>query len=246
VADRSPGEPVGCLALLVGLVALLVVATATGPGRRLLGSVAPGAVATLVPGAGASAVEEQRQALDVEAEALREEARRLREERMTARKERMLAIAARHREGERRQYHRIRLDNRCRYAIAVALYYRDLDLSFVTRGWWEVAPGATMTTDAMTRDPEFYLYAENRAVGRTWDGAGQSGAIAREIGDEKFDQLDGEPLLFREPRTASFARRDTGAEWADAVETFECPVEETPPPGAVVRAPSAEQGPRNP
>lgn len=243
---RSPGEPVGCLALLVGVAALLVFAAATTPGRRLIGSIAPDVAATLVPEGAISAVEERRAAKDAEAEALREEARRLREERMTARKERMLAIAARHGEGEGRQFHRIRLDNRCRYAIAVALYYRDLDLSFVTRGWWEVAPGATMTTDAMTRDPVFYLYAENQAVGRTWDGAGTEGAIAREIGDEKFDQLDGEPLLFRASRTATFARRDAGPQWRDAVETFECPVEETPPPGTVVKPPSAEQGPRNP
>lgn len=245
MGHRSPGEPVGCLALLVGLAALLVVATATAPGRRLLGSIATDVAPTLAPQS-QTAVEERRLTLGAEAEALREEARRLREERMTARKERMLAIAARHREGERREYHRIRLENRCRYAIAVALYYRDLDLSYVTRGWWEVAPGATMTTDAMTRDAAFYLYAENQAVGRTWDGAGKGGAIAREIGDEKFDQLDGEPLLFRASRTASFARRDAGPRWADAVETFECPVEETPPPGTVVKAPSAEQGPRNP
>ena len=46
--------------------------------------------------------------------------------------------------------------------------------------------------------------------------------------------------------SAVFAKRDTGPQWTDALETFECPVEEAPPRGTVAKPPSAGQGPRNP
>jgi uncharacterized membrane protein len=245
MGQRSPGEPIGCVALLVAVAALAGVLTTSSAGRRLAGSIVPGAAATAKgSGNAASELDGRRQALDAEAEALRGETRRLRDERMSARKERLLAIAARFRDGERRQYHRLRLRNTCRYAIAVALHYRDLDESWVTRGWWEVAPGGSTTTDAMTHDAVFYLYAENQAVGRTWEGKGTDGALSLTVSDERFDQLDGEPFVYGAPRTASFAKRDSGPQWTDPVETFECPVEETPPPGAVARPPSAEQGPQ--
>src|SRR5512141_2167643 len=102
---NSPGEPIGCVALLVGLAALLIVASTTTPGRRLLGSRLPGlggppAVAGAAPDPGLAA---QREAMATQIEALGDEARRMREERMSARKERMLAIAAGYGEGERRQ-----------------------------------------------------------------------------------------------------------------------------------------------
>lgn len=245
---NSPGEPIGCVALLVGLAALLIVASTTTPGRRFLGSLVPGlagppAVAGTAPDPGLAA---QREAMATQIEALGDEARRMREERMSARKERMLTIAAGYGEGERRQYHRIRLRNTCRYPVATALHYRDLDDSPVTRGWWEVAPGDSVTTDAMTRDAVFYLYAENQGVGRTWDGRGRDDALPLVVSDEKFDLVEGEPRLFRAARSVSFAKHDAGPQWTDALETFDCPVEEAPPRGATAKPPSAEQGPRKP
>jgi hypothetical protein len=96
----------------------------------------------------------------------------------------------------------------------------------------------------MTRDSVYYVYAENGSVGRTWDGHGRADALELAISDDKFDQLDGEPFVFRSPRTVSFAKYTAGVEWTDPEETFECPVEETPPPGSVARPPSAAQGPR--
>lgn len=236
MSQRPQGEPIGCLALLVAVGAL---AAGTPPGRALVGSLFPGAS---TPPSTSSAPASRAPAGP--SEELGEELRRMRAERMSARKERMLSIAAGFRDGERREYHRLRLRNACRYTIAVALHYRDMDESWVTRGWWEIQPGATTTTDAMTRESAYYLYAENQAVGRTWDGRGTEGALELAIGDEKFDQLEGEGALFRAPRTVSFARRETGPQWGDALETFECPVEETPPPGVVAKPPSSEQGPR--
>jgi len=167
--QKHAGEPIGCLALVVGLVALGVAGSATDAGRRVLNSVSPalaGPPVTSAPAADASDTAPP-EALATDLATLAHEARRLRDERMSVRKERMLGIAARHVEGGRRQYHRSSLRNTCRYAMAVALHYRDLDDSFVTRGWWEVAPGADVLTDAMTRERVFYVYAENQSVGRT-------------------------------------------------------------------------------
>jgi uncharacterized membrane protein len=245
MSQRPPGEPIGCVALLVAIAALALALTTSPAGRRLLGSAVPGSTPPTSP-APATPADAQRQALDTEAEELKDEARRLRDERMTARKERMLALATRYENGERRQYHKLRLRNTCRYLVAVALHYRDLDESWVTRGWWEVAPGASLTADAMTREAVFYLYAENQSVGRVWDGKGSEGPVSLEISDDKFDQLQGEPFVFRAPRTVSFAKRSAGPEWTDPVETFECPVEETPPAGSVAKPPSSAQGPRRP
>jgi uncharacterized membrane protein len=238
MSQQNRAEPVGCLALVVAIAALAV-AYATSAGRPSIASLVPGGSASPTP-AGAPP---SRSTFDG-GEELRDELRRLREERMSARKERMLSVAAGFRDGDRREYHRLRLRNACRYTVAVALRYRDLDESWISRGWWEVQPGATTTTDAMTRDPVYYLYAENQSVGRTWDGRGTEGAVLLAIGDEKFDLLEGEPGLFREARTVAFARRDSGPQWSDPVATFECPVEETPPPGTTARPPSAEQGAR--
>lgn len=237
MGQQKSGEPVGCLALVVASAALAVAYTSAG--RPSIASLVHGAPASATP-PGASSP----RLPSGGGEELRDELRRLREERMSARKERMLALAAGFRDGERREYHRLRLRNTCRYTVAVALRYRDLDESWVSRGWWEVQPGATTTTDAMTREPGYYLYAENQSVGRTWDGKGTAGAVELAISDEKFDQLEGEPSLFSAARNVSFRRHDSGPQWTDPVATFDCPVEETPPPGTMAKPPSAEQGPR--
>jgi len=235
MSHRSQAEPVGCFALLLALVALFFAAIVNGPGRRLVGGLATdpsGAPAAGVPAA--------------ELGALREEIRLAREERMTSRKARLESVAEGYTEHGKRQYHRLAFDNRCRYAIAVALRYRDIDDAVVSRGWWEVPPGGTMVTDAMTRDGAYWFYAENQSVPRTWDGSGTDGAVDVTVSDEKFDQIEGEPPVLRAPRTVSFAKRATGAEWTDVTEPFECPVEEAPPKGSVAKPPSSGQGPLHP
>jgi uncharacterized membrane protein len=179
-----------------------------------------------------AALEEQRERRDEGNRLAADEARRLHEERMSLRKERMLAIADRLARGEGRGYRRIVLRNACSYAVAVALRYQDLDDSWVVRGWWEIPPRGEITTDAMTRDRQVHLYAENQAVGRTWDGTGGEGALDVEITDSKFDQVEGEPFLYATSRKASFFRRDAAEGSPDITEVFECPAEALPPRSA--------------
>jgi hypothetical protein len=243
MSERPQGEPVGCVALVVSLGALLLAATASQPGRRLLTPLFPALAASPSPPAAAASPGPD---LSSELEVLRDEIRLVREERMTARKERLEAVAAGYVERGRRQYHRIALENRCRDTIAVALHYRDIDGAMITRGWWEVAAGATVITDAATRDDAFWVYAENQAVGRTWDGRGADGAASKTISDLKFDQLDGEAVILASPRSVSFAKRSTGPQWTDSTETFECPAEEAPPKGTIAKPPASGQGPRRP
>ena len=225
MSQARQGEPVGCIALLVSIGALAFAVVTGGPERR---GPAPAAADP-----------------DRDREALREEIRLVHEERMTSRKERLKAVAEEYTEGGRRQYHRIALENRCRFTIAVALRYRDIDDATVARGWWEVAAGASTVTDAMTRDGAFWAYAENQSVGRTWDGGGTEGAVDVAVSDEKFDQVDGEPVHLKTPRPVSFAKHATGTVWSDATATFECPVEEAPPLGTIAKPPSSGQGPRH-
>jgi uncharacterized membrane protein len=179
-----------------------------------------------------AALEAERRRLAEQTRAAAEEGRRLHEERIALRKERMRAIADRFTRGEKREYTRVVLRNACPYAVAVALRYQDLDESWVARGWWEVSPGGSVTTDAMTRHRQLHLYAENQAVGRTWDGTGSEGALDVAITDSRFDQVEGEPFLYEGSRRATFFRREAAADFSDLTEVFECPAEAPPPRGA--------------
>lgn len=225
MSQPRQGEPVGCIALLVSIGALVFAVATVGSQRHLPAPASADA--------------------DKDREALREEIRLVHEERMTSRKERLKAVAEELTEGDKRQYHRIALENRCRFAIAVALRYKDLDDATVSRGWWEVAAGASTVTDAMTRDGAFWVYAENQSVGRTWDGSGTEGPVDIAVSDEKFDQIEGEPVHLKTPRPVSFAKHATSTEWSDTTATFECPVEEAPPKGTIAKPPASGQGPRH-
>jgi uncharacterized membrane protein len=176
-----------------------------------------------------------------EAGALKEETRRLHEERVAARKERLLAVAERLQKVGRREYARVVLRSACPYEIAVALRYHDLDEAWVTRGWWLVPARGEVTTDAMTRDRALYLYAENLAVGRTWDGVGSEGAVSLTVSNSKFDHVEGEPFPYEGPRSVSFFRHRDDEDAADLEQVFECPVEEPLPAGSP--APNPSRGP---
>lgn len=233
----------GCWIAVVGLAICVALATAVsfrGGLRRLPGLAAPHGPEEADPARSqTAALAQQRRRLDAEARALRDEVGKLREERMNARKERLAVIAERYRKGGRREYDRILLRNTCRYTVAVALRYRDLDDLWVSRGWWEVPAGESLTTDAMTRNRIFYVYAENQKVGRTWEGTGVEGSLALTVSDRKFDEIEGDPNVYDDQRTVSFLRRETGADWADQTVALDCPVEQAPTP-----RPRAEQAPR--
>ena len=169
---------------------------------------------------------------------MKEEVLRLHEERVAVRKDRLLAVAERLQEGERRDYARVVLRSGCPYEIAVALRYQDLDEAWVVRGWWLVPARGKVTTDAMTRGRALYLYAENKAVGRTWDGAGSDGSVSVTISDSKFDHVEGEPFPYEGSRSTSFFRHRGDEGSSDLEPVFECPVEEPLPAGPPAPSPS--------
>jgi hypothetical protein len=222
----------GCAGLMFGAILMAAFAFVLVTGRLD----APGLQAER------EALERQRQGVADQQQRLGEERRRLRDERVALRKERMLLLADRFREGERRGHSRIVLRNTCSYAVAVALRYRDLDDAWVVRGWWEVAPKGDVTTDAMTRHREIHFYAENQAVGRTWDGTGTEGALPVTITDSRFDWLQDEPFDYDAPRTVSFYRRDAPEGLADHVEVFECLAEAPPQASAPPPSKGEAQG----
>jgi len=222
------GEKIGAWSLIVGGVTCLGVLVASlrssGP------NVAP-ADRTAETGhaeAYREVLEEQRKLLAEETRALREELLRLHDERIETRRDRIANLAERFRKGERAEYDKIALRNTCGVEVAVALYYCDLDGDWITRGWWNVAPGATVTTDAITRNAYVYFFAENLAEGRTWTGDGADGALTLDVVDRRFDHLEGERWVYDPPRAVSFFRRHTGEEWTEHVETFECLLEAKP------------------
>lgn len=186
-------------------------------------------------------IQEHRATLEQETLALREELRLLHDERIAARRGRIALIAERY-EGEVRAYDVISLANRCRVVVSVALYYLDLDDRWITRGWWNLDPGAIVETDAKTRNSVLYFYAENRAEGRSWTGDGRDDSLTLSVVDNRFDHLDDDRWAYDEPRKVSFFRRDTGEDWIDHVETFDCPLEAPlPPPRKVEASPPADQ-----
>lgn len=186
-------------------------------------------------------VEEHRALLAEETAALREELRLLHDERIASRRGRIALIAEGHR-GEVRAYDTIALTNRCRFLVSAALHYKDLDDRWITRGWWNLEPGATVETDAMTRNSVLYFFAENRSEGRIWTGDGRDDSLTLSVVDTRFDHLDEERWVYDPPREVSFYRRDTGEDWVDHVETFDCPLEAPLQPRPKVEAsPPADQ-----
>jgi hypothetical protein len=220
------GEKIGCFSLLFAGLTCVAVVASLPPVQALFRPDRPDRTAeTGHADAYRAVLEEQRQLLREETQAVREELRRLHDERIEARRGRIAGLAEELETDGKREYDTLLLHNQCAHDIAVALYYRDLDEKWITRGWWMVKPGETVTTDAMTRNAIVYFYAENQAVGRTWDGAGQADALSLAIVDARFDHLEGERWVYDEPRTVSFRRRHTGDTWQDYVEEFECFVE---------------------
>ncbi len=187
-------------------------------------------------------VEEHRALLDEESRALREELRLLYDERIAARRGRIDLIAQRYEEGDVRAYDTISLSNRCRFTVSVALHYNDLDDRWITRGWWNVEAGATVETDAKTRNSVLYFFAENRSKGKNWAGDGRDDSLTMSVVDSRFDHLDHDRWAYRERREVAFYRRDTAEEWVDHVETFDCPLEAPLQPRPKVEAsPPADQ-----
>ena len=223
------GEKLGAWSLVVGGVTCVAVVVSLRSGHP-----SPPADRTAETGhaeAFRGVLEEQRKLLEEETKALRAELRSLHDERINARRDRIADLAERFTKGERVEYDKILLRNTCRVKVAVALYYADLDGEWITRGWWSVAPGGTVTTDAMTRNAYVYFYAENLAEGRTWTGDSVEESLTLDIVDSRFDHLEGERWVYDPPRSVSFLRRHTGEEWTEHVETFECLLEARPEPG---------------
>jgi uncharacterized membrane protein len=221
------GEKIGCWSMVVGTVTCLAVLSSVPPFQGVLPRLFHEAPAQSTSEAAHTqgqieVLEQERKLLDEQTRAMREEARSLYEERVRARSERIDGIAERYRRGKQREYDRIVFENKCPADVAVAVYYLDLDEKWITRGWWQVPSGESMTTDAMTRNRYLYLYAENKGLGRTWDGAGKPDAVELSISDSKFDHVKGERFLYEKPRSVSFFRRDTGESWTDFKEVFEC------------------------
>ena len=172
--------PALSLVLLVGDISLLAVVVASlrsGPDEAPADRTAETGHAE----AYREVLDEQRRLLAEETKALRAELRSLHDERIATRRDRITNLAERFHEGEEAEYDTIALRNACTVEIAVALHYLDLDDAWITRGWWNVAPGQTVTTDAMTRNAYVYFYGENRSAGRSWNGDGTEEALTLDV-----------------------------------------------------------------
>lgn len=209
------------------LLVLVMLAAGCAPGSDRGAADAEGEAAHLE--AYRQLVAEHRAILDEEAAALREELRLLHDQRIAARRSRIDLIAQTH-EGDVRAYDTIALTNRCRFVVSAALHYKDLDDRWITRGWWNLDPGATVETDAKTRNSVLYFFAENQAEGKSFDGDGQDDSLTLSVVDSRFDHVDDDRWAYGEPRKVAFFRRQTGEDWVDHVESFDCPLEAPLPP----------------
>lgn len=235
MAPSQTQQKAGCWVVFAALVALVFVFREFLPGKeifeRLLAGSAPERsedTGAPEPDPQAAILDEQKKLLAEQSAAVKAELRGLYDERIKLRKERIEGLAERLTSEKSREYDKILLKNSCGFEVAVALYYRDLDETWITRGWWTIKPEETVTTDAMTKNAYIYFYAENKAEGRTWDGKGKPTALSLNIVDEKFDALEGDRFVYENPRSVSFYQRKTGDQWGDHTETFECFLEEPP------------------
>ena len=228
------GEKIGFWSMLIGGITCLAVLSTAPPFRQWLwgSSDAPSPATTAVEqvdlGLYQEAFEQQKKLFEEQTLHMQEEIRRLHDERIAARKARISTISERYEKDGKRKYDKILFENLCKIPIWVALHYKDLDDTWISRGWWKVQPGKTVTTDAMTRNTPIYIYAENTSAKRTWDGTGKQGSVSYTISNARFDHIKGERFVFDKPREASFFRRETGKAWTDHKETFECLLEARP------------------
>ena len=226
------GEKIGAWSMLIGGITCLAVLSTVPPFRTWLlgGSPHDAAVATEPVDLSLyqEAFEQQKKLFEEKSKALEEEILHLHDERIAARKQRISSMSERYREGDARKYDRILFENLCRIPLHAALHYKDLDETWVTRGWWKIEPGETVTTDAMTRNTPIYLYAENLSEERVFDGTGREDSVSFSVSNARFDHLEGDRFVYADPREVSFFRRDTGKAWTDYKETFECLLEARP------------------
>jgi uncharacterized membrane protein len=54
--------------------------------------------------------------------------------------------------------HTLHLRNKCSSPVAVAVHMKDASRGWVTRGWYKIPPGATVTTPR-THNPYFRYFA---------------------------------------------------------------------------------------
>lgn len=175
-------------------------------------------------------VREQQAALvEEQVQAAREQTRRLYDERIELRRQKIQLISERLERDGKREYDQILLVNRCPHDIAVAINYRDLDDKWIVRGWWNLKPGEETTTDAMTKNAMVYFYAENIPSGWKFDGSNRPGSRMLPVVDERFDYLEAETNLYPNPREVSFYQVETGTEWTEHREVFECQAEASLP-----------------
>lgn len=234
------GRRIGCvvLSILVGLGAYFVI---SGPSLDSLVGGVPASKESEPPPADSAEdqklLEDARERLlDEHRQTARDEALRLHEERMELRRERVGLLAEKWQKGGTKTFDGIELKNTCQHTLNVVLYYMDLDDQWIRRGWWEVKPGDTVSTDARTRNAFVYFYAENLAEKVVLDGDGLEGALEMAVVNAKFDQLDGDPFLYPNSRNVWLYQRKTGNTWQDYVEELRCYLEAPPS-----RTPKVEQ-----
>ncbi len=226
----SRGEKIGFWSMILGAITCLAVLSSIPPVQPFLAKMFPRPPAERTADGGEEVadaqllLDEQRKLLSEQTQAVHQELRRVHDERIALRRQRIDSLAEKF-TGEKREYDRILLRNQCDHVISIALYYLDLDSAWITRGWWGVEPGQTVTTDAMTRNAFVYFYAENQQVERVWDGTGKDNAISLPVVDDRFDHLAGEAFVYDSPHTVSFYQKKTEDAWGDHVEVFECYLE---------------------
>ena len=234
-APSQTQQKIGCWALVFGGIILVLALRGAIPVNSALERLLSGSPPERSEETGASGedpqvalLDEQKKLLAEQGAAVKAELRGLYDERIKLRKERIAGIAERFTTAKGAEYDKVLLNNTCSFNIAVALYYMDLDDTWISRGWWTIAPGDTVTTDAMSRNAYLYFYAENKEQGRTWDGKGKADSLELSIVDEKFDALEGDRFVYENPRTVSFYRKKTAERWGEHTETFECLLEARP------------------
>ena len=104
--------------------------------------------------------------------------------------------------------------------ITVAVRYLSLSSGWVTRGWWQVPFGETVTTNAYSKDGLFYVYASGN--GMFWPRSGYPDSIEAEIVGDRFLRQGNENLDGSNKRTVSMFRAQASSEGL-LTQTFSCP-----------------------
>lgn len=119
------------------------------------------------------------------------------------------------------KYYTISIKNNCDKIISIAIHYKAIEDEWVTKGWWNINPHDSITTDINTRNREIYFYAQGG--GYKWNGENKENSVNRDVINKAFMCVGNQQLEGKGKKTVSFFKRELNKRYGNYNESFSYP-----------------------